>query len=86
MLLWLLTAFPLEMTHSSFKILVIYLVGVISGSMMHYIFSQRILVGASGGCFAFLALHLANLVLNMDSFKSRQTIITFILILPPIAQ
>ncbi|OWA53109.1 Protein rhomboid [Hypsibius exemplaris] len=56
---------PLEMVHGSFRVSVIYLLGVLAGSLGTSVFDQDVyLVGASGGVYALLSAHLANVLLN----------------------
>ncbi|XP_046549957.1 rhomboid-related protein 2-like [Haliotis rubra] len=56
---------PLEMVHGSCRILIVYLAGVLAGSLGTSVFDMdAFLVGASGGVYALLAAHLANILLN----------------------
>lgn len=61
----LLIGLPLEMVHGSTRLGIIYLTGVVAGSLSTSIFDPHtILVGASGGVYALLTAHLANVLLN----------------------
>ncbi|XP_017492754.1 PREDICTED: rhomboid-related protein 3-like, partial [Rhagoletis zephyria] len=61
----LLFGLPLEMVHGSGRIACIYFSGVLAGSLGTSIFDPEVyLVGASGGVYALLAAHLANVMLN----------------------
>ncbi|GAU96656.1 hypothetical protein RvY_08074 [Ramazzottius varieornatus] len=61
---------PLEMVHGSFRTAVIYFSGVIAGSLGTSVFDQDVyLVGASGGVYALLSAHLANVLLNRTQME-----------------
>lgn len=64
----LLVGLPLEMVHGSTRIGCVYLAGVLAGSMGTSVFDPEVyLVGASGGVYALLAAHLANVMLNYNN-------------------
>lgn len=66
----LLVGLPLEMVHGSARIGCVYLAGVLAGSMGTSIFDPDVyLVGASGGVYALLAAHLANVMLNYNQMQ-----------------
>ena len=66
----LLIGLPLEMVHGSGRIGVVYLAGVLAGSLGTSVFdSQVYLVGASGGVYALLAAHLANVLINYNNMQ-----------------
>ena len=61
---------PLEMVHGSTRIGLIYLAGVLAGSLGTSVFDGEVyLVGASGGVYALLAAHLANVMLNYNNMQ-----------------
>ncbi|KAG5682476.1 hypothetical protein PVAND_011827 [Polypedilum vanderplanki] len=61
---------PLEMVHGSVRIACIYLSGVLAGSLSTSIFdTNAYLVGSSGGVYALLAAHLANIMLNYSNME-----------------
>lgn len=63
-----LVGLPLEMVHGSTLIGCVYLAGVLAGSMGTSVFDPEVyLVGASGGVYALLAAHLANVMLNYNN-------------------
>ncbi|XP_033150639.1 LOW QUALITY PROTEIN: protein rhomboid [Drosophila busckii] len=65
---------PLEVMHGTLRIGVIYLAGVFAGSLgTSVVDSEVFLVGASGGVYALLAAHLANITLNYAHMKSAST-------------
>ncbi|XP_034659437.1 protein rhomboid isoform X2 [Drosophila subobscura] len=66
----LLFGLPLEMVHGSTRIACIYFSGVLAGSLGTSIFDPEVfLVGASGGVYALLAAHLANVLLNYHQMR-----------------
>ena len=61
----------LEFVHGSWRIALIYTMGVITGALFSMPLSPfNFLVGASGGDYALIAACIANLVLNWDSMDS----------------
>ncbi|CAG0881606.1 unnamed protein product [Darwinula stevensoni] len=61
----ILVGLPLEMVHGSLRIAAIYMAGVLAGSLGTSVMDPGVyLVGASGGVYALLAAHLANVLLN----------------------
>lgn len=66
----LLVGLPLEMVHGSTRIGIVYMSGVLAGSLGTSIFDSNVcLVGASGGVYALLAAHLANILLNYNNMR-----------------
>lgn len=58
------------MVHGSTRIACIYFSGVLAGSLGTSIFDPDVfLVGASGGVYALLAAHLANVLLNYHQMR-----------------
>lgn len=65
-----LIGLPLELVHGSGRIACIYLAGVLAGSLGTSVFdSSAYLVGSSGGVYALLAAHLANIMLNFSNME-----------------
>ncbi|XP_023173204.2 protein rhomboid [Drosophila hydei] len=61
---------PLELLHGSGRTAVIYLAGVLAGSLGTSVVDSTVyLVGASGGVYALLAAQLANLLLNFGHMR-----------------
>ncbi|XP_058804831.1 protein rhomboid isoform X3 [Phymastichus coffea] len=61
---------PLEMVHGSLRIAAVYMAGVLAGSLGTSVFDTDVcLVGASGGVYALLAAHLANVMLNYNNME-----------------
>lgn len=58
------------MVHGSGRIACIYFAGVLAGSLGTSVFDPDVyLVGASGGVYALLAAHLANVMLNYNNMQ-----------------
>lgn len=70
LIMQVLVGIPLEMVHGSARIGCIYLAGVLAGSLGTSILDPNVyLVGASGGVYALLAAHLANIMLNYNNMN-----------------
>ena len=73
---------PLEMVHGSLRIGTVYLAGVLAGSLGNSCFdSSSYLAGASGGVYALLAAHLANVLLNFSEQQLSVVRLAFIFVL-----
>lgn len=65
MLFQLLFGLPLEIVHKGWRVAIVYLLGVIAGSLAHSVSDHNVgLVGASGGVYAILGAHVAAIVTN----------------------
>ncbi|XP_077980017.1 rhomboid-related protein 2-like [Glandiceps talaboti] len=63
----LVLGIPLEMVHGGMRVGSIYFAGVLAGSLGTSVFDMNaLLCGASGGSYALLAGHLANVILNFS--------------------
>ncbi|CAH1793604.1 unnamed protein product [Owenia fusiformis] len=70
LLVQVMVGIPLEMVHGTFRIAAIYFAGVLAGSLGSSVFDPEVrLVGASGGVYALLAAHLANILLNYSQME-----------------
>ncbi|KAK6170629.1 hypothetical protein SNE40_018979 [Patella caerulea] len=70
MIVQIIVGIPLEMVHGSFRIGLVYMAGVLAGSLGTSVFDiDAFLVGASGGVYALLAAHLANILLNYSHME-----------------
>lgn len=70
LLIQLAVGVPLEMVHKSSAIFIIYLGGIIGGALGNSIAdSHSYLAGASSGCYALIAAHLSNLIINWNELK-----------------
>mgnify|MGYP000157304603 CR=1 FL=1 len=68
MIMQILIGSPLEYVHGTFRICVLYSVGVVVGSFTALIVTPNSrLVGASGGDFCLISAVIANVILNSDS-------------------
>ncbi len=69
-LIQLALGIPLEMVHRWWRILLIYVTGVIAGSLVTSISDPDVyLAGASGGVYAIIAAHLANVIFNWSEME-----------------
>jgi len=84
-LVQLILGIPLEMVHGSWRVGIIYLSGVLGGSLASSVFDPyTALVGASGGVYSLFTAQLANVILNGDvmhklSSLARTAFVTLIL-------
>lgn len=61
---------PLELIHKGWRVAIVYLSGVVSGSLVASISDpQSYLAGASGGVYALISAHLANVVINWKEME-----------------
>ena len=66
----MLLGLPLEMVHRWWRIMLIYLTGVLAGSLTVAIADPHAyLAGASGGVYALIAAHLANVIFNWSEME-----------------
>ncbi|XP_065095012.1 rhomboid-related protein 2 isoform X2 [Ochlerotatus camptorhynchus] len=60
----------LELVHCWWRVALVYLAGVLAGSMGTSIFSPRVfLAGASGGVYALITAHIATIVMNWSQME-----------------
>ncbi|XP_062852636.1 rhomboid-related protein 3 isoform X1 [Trichomycterus rosablanca] len=70
MAMQLLVGVPLEMVHGATRIGLIYLCGVLAGSLAVSVLDMAApVVGSSGGVYALVSAHLANVVMNWSGMK-----------------
>ena len=70
LLIQLLLGIPLEMVHRWWRILLVYFSGVVAGSLATSISDPKVyLAGASGGVYAIIAAHLANVIFNWSEME-----------------
>ena len=70
LLVQVVVGLPLEMVHGSTRVACIYLAGVVAGSLGTSVFDADVyLVGASGGVYALMAAHLANVQVNYSTMQ-----------------
>ncbi|XP_055529532.1 protein rhomboid isoform X2 [Wyeomyia smithii] len=60
----------LELVHCWWRVALVYLAGVLAGSMGTSIFSPRVfLAGASGGVYALITAHIATIIMNWSQME-----------------
>lgn len=65
----LVLGLPLELVHS-WRVLVVYVAGILAGSLAVSVTDPQVyLAGASGGVYALIAAHVANLVVNWNEME-----------------
>ncbi|XP_078241294.1 rhomboid-related protein 3 isoform X1 [Pogona vitticeps] len=68
--LQLLVGVPLEMVHGAARIGFVYIAGVVAGSLAVSVADMTApVVGSSGGVYALISAHLANIVMNWSGMK-----------------
>ncbi|WAR17231.1 RHBL2-like protein [Mya arenaria] len=56
---------PLEIVHKWWRVALVYVGGVVGGSLAHSVTDISVnLAGASGGCYAIIGAHIASVILN----------------------
>lgn len=70
MMVQILLGIPLEMVHRWWRVLLVYLAGVIAGSLATSLSDPYVyLAGASGGVYALITAHIATII--MVSFVNK---------------
>lgn len=78
----ILMGVPLERFHGTWRMILMYNAGVIGGAFCFMLIDNHSgVVGMSGGCYALLGMHLANLVMNWAQMKYRWTQIVLLFLL-----
>ncbi|XP_047637017.1 rhomboid-related protein 1 isoform X2 [Phacochoerus africanus] len=81
-LLQLMIGVPLEMVHGLLRISLLYLAGVLAGSLTVSITDmQAPVVGGSGGVYALCSAHLANVVMNWAGMRCPYKLLRMVLAL-----
>ncbi|KAG8506339.1 Rhomboid-related protein 1, partial [Galemys pyrenaicus] len=81
-LLQLMIGVPLEMVHGLLRIGLLYLAGVLAGSLTVSITDMRApVVGGSGGVYALCSAHLANVVMNWAGMRCPYKLLRMVLAL-----
>ncbi|CAG5115935.1 unnamed protein product [Candidula unifasciata] len=66
--------FPLEVIFSTWRMVIVYFCGVISGSLAQSIIDHYVgLTGAAGGAYAIMAAHIISLIQNRKHLNNDQT-------------
>ena len=69
----LLVGVPLEIVHKMWRIGPLYIMAIISGALLQYAMDPNaLLVGASGGVYALILAHLANVFLVSFCTRKRE--------------
>merc|ERR1719264_457212 len=75
----LLLGIPLEGLHGPWWTMFMYNVGVFGGACCYWLGdNHKSVVGMSGGCYALIGMHIANLLLNWKEQKFRKPTLVFI--------
>lgn len=83
MIIFLLVAPMLELGHDSIRPAVIYIVGCILGALLSGIVAPGVyLVGASGGCYALVLAHIANIIINGDIMDKKAMALRLVILTP----
>ncbi|XP_052455318.1 rhomboid-related protein 3-like isoform X2 [Carassius gibelio] len=70
MAMQLLVGVPLEMVHGALRIGLVYVCGILAGSLAVSVADMTApVVGSSGGVYALVSAHLANIVMNWSGMK-----------------
>lgn len=65
LLVQILLGIPLEMVHKWWRVIVVYIAGVLAGSLGTSVFDPTVkLAGASGGVYSLLTAHVASIIMN----------------------
>ncbi|XP_066589871.1 rhomboid-related protein 2 isoform X1 [Prorops nasuta] len=70
LLVQIMLGIPLEMVHKWWRVLIIYIAGVIAGSLGTSISDPTVyLAGASGGVYAIITAHVATIIMNWSQME-----------------
>lgn len=76
MMVQILLGIPLEMVHRWWRVLLVYLAGVIAGSLATSLSDPYVyLAGASGGVYALITAHIATIIMVSIENKIQLSII-----------
>jgi len=71
---------PLEGVHGTRRMILMYNIGVLGGACCNFVFdAHSAVVGMSGGCYALIGMHVADLVMNWSQKRYRKPIIVMII-------
>jgi len=80
--LLLMLGIPLEGFHGHVRMLFMFNVGVFGGACCYFVGDgHTVVVGCSGGCYALIAIHFADLIMNWRSKKFRLPTLIMLLLL-----
>lgn len=70
LLVQIMLGIPLEMVHKWWRVLIIYVAGVLAGSLGTSVSDPHVyLAGASGGVYALITAHVATIVMNWSQME-----------------
>ncbi|CAB3220246.1 unnamed protein product [Arctia plantaginis] len=80
LLIQLFVGFPLEVVHRWWRVMLIYLAGVLAGSLATSITDpSAILAGASGGVYALSSAHVATIIMNWKEMNTYSVVIQLLI-------
>lgn len=78
----ILLGLPLEMIEGCRRMFLMFNFGVVGGAIMYMVLNAHgAVVGMSGGCYALIGIHLADLLMNWNQKRFRKPALLFLLIL-----
>jgi len=70
LLVQIMLGIPLEMVHKWWRVLIIYIAGVVAGSLGTSVSDPTVyLAGASGGVYALITAHVATIIMNWSQME-----------------
>ncbi|XP_053989597.1 rhomboid-related protein 3 isoform X1 [Hylaeus volcanicus] len=70
LLVQIMLGIPLEMVHKWWRVLIIYIAGVVAGSLGTSVSTPKVLLaGASGGVYALITAHVATILMNWSQME-----------------
>ena len=83
MIIFLLVTPILEAAQDSLRPAAVYIIGCVLGSMLSGIVAPGVyLVGASGGCYALVLAHIANIIINGDIMDKKAMVLRLVVLTP----
>lgn len=78
----LVLGIPLEGLHGPLRMILMYNIGVFGGACCYWVGdAHKQVVGMSGGCYALIGMHVADLVINWAQLKFRKPMILFLAVM-----
>lgn len=83
MIIFFLVTPMLELGHDSIRPAAVYIIGVVLGAILSGIVAPGVyLVGASGGCYALVLAHIANIIVNGDIMDKKALALRLVVLTP----
>jgi len=80
--LCMMLGIPLEGLHGALRMVLMFNVGVLGGSFFYFLTDgHTAVVGCSGGCYALIGIHVADLIMNWKQKKFRLPTLVFLFLL-----